>query len=146
MRTRWGRRRRPATSATLALLAAVVAGMLAGAALTGPAQAAVARREPTRAAARVTIVAAENFWGSIVKQLAGDHGSVTSIITNPATDPHSYEAKPSDTRPIAGARCVVVNGIGYGPWAQKGVDANPSSGRKVLVVGDSLGLKDGDNP
>lgn len=146
MRTRWGRRRRPARLATLALLAAVAAAMVAGGALSGPARASVARREPTRAVARVTIVAAENFWGSIVKQLAGDHGSVTSIITNPATDPHSYEAKPSDSRAVAGARYVVVNGVGYDPWAQKAVDANPSSGRKVLVVGEFLGLKDGDNP
>jgi zinc/manganese transport system substrate-binding protein len=96
--------------------------------------------------ARVHVVAAENFWGSIVKQLAGSHATVTSIITNPATDPHSYEAKPSDSRALASANYVVLNGIGYDSWAQKALDANPSSGRRVLVVGDLLGLHDGDNP
>ncbi len=103
----------------------------------------------TRAAASsptLTVVAAENFWGSIVKQLAGSKATVSSIITNPSTDPHSYEAKPSDERSIAGAKYVVVNGIGYDPWAQQALDANPSSGRKVLVVGQLLGLQDGDNP
>ena len=42
------------------------------------------------------VVAAENFWGSIASQLGGAHVKVTSIITNPATDPHDYEAKPTD--------------------------------------------------
>jgi zinc/manganese transport system substrate-binding protein len=89
----------------------------------------------------MTVVVAENFWGSLVKQLAGAKANVTSIITNPSTDPHSYEAKPSDDRSIAGAKYVIVNGLGYDPWAQ-----NPSSGRKVLVVGRLFGLHDGDNP
>jgi zinc/manganese transport system substrate-binding protein len=97
-------------------------------------------------AARINVVAAENFWGSIVKQLAGSHATVTSIITKPATDPHSYEATPSDSRAIAGANYVIVNGIGYDPWAQHALDASPNSGRRVLVVGDLLGLHDGDNP
>ncbi len=94
----------------------------------------------------ITVVAAENTWGSIVRQLAGSHATVTSIITNPSTDPHSYEARPSDSRALAGAKYVVVNGLGYDPWAQKLLDANPTSGRRVLVVGEFLGLKEGDNP
>ncbi len=60
---------------------------------------------------------------------------MSSIITNPDTDPHDYEAKPSDARAIASARYVIENGIGYDPWAQKLLDANPDSSRKVLNVG-----------
>ncbi|HEY3606550.1 MAG TPA: metal ABC transporter substrate-binding protein, partial [Pseudonocardiaceae bacterium] len=37
----------------------------------------------------ITVVAAENFWGSIAKQLGGSHVTVTSIIANPDTDPHA---------------------------------------------------------
>jgi zinc/manganese transport system substrate-binding protein len=128
------------------LLAAVLGGLLVTFGVTSPAGASIATRPAAKPAARIDVVVAENFWGSIVKQLAGSHADVTSIITNPATDPHSYEAKPSDSRAIAGARYVVVNGIGYDPWAQRALDANPSSGRKALVVGDLLGLKDGANP
>ncbi|HEY5165297.1 MAG TPA: zinc ABC transporter substrate-binding protein, partial [Acidimicrobiia bacterium] len=128
------------------VLAAVLGGLLVTLGVTSPAGASGATRPAAKAAARINVVVAENFWGSIVKQLAGSHGDVTSIVTNPATDPHSYEPKPSDSRAIAGARYVVVNGIGYDPWAQQALEANPSSGRKVLVVGDLLGLKDGDNP
>jgi zinc/manganese transport system substrate-binding protein len=92
------------------------------------------------------VVAAENFWGSIASQLGGDKVCVRSIIVNPDTDPHAYEAKPSDARLIASARYVIVNGAGYDPWAPKLVGANPVSGRTVLTVADLVGKKEGDNP
>jgi zinc/manganese transport system substrate-binding protein len=92
------------------------------------------------------VVAAENFWGSIATQLAGDKASVTSIIVNPDTDPHSYEPNAADARTIAGANMAIVNGIGYDNWAPKLLQASPSSTRVVLTVGDLLGLGQGDNP
>jgi zinc/manganese transport system substrate-binding protein len=71
---------------------------------------------------------------------------VTSIITNPAADPHDYEPSSEDARTMAVAEVAIVNGIGYDEWAQKLIAANPSSGRTVLTVGDLLGLAAGDNP
>jgi zinc/manganese transport system substrate-binding protein len=95
---------------------------------------------------RVEVVAAENFWGSIATQVGGDHVHVSSIITNPDTDPHAYEAKPDDAKTVAQAKLVIVNGAGYDPWLSKLLDANPVSGRTVLNVGDLVGKKAGDNP
>jgi zinc/manganese transport system substrate-binding protein len=92
------------------------------------------------------IVVAENFWGSIVKQEAGEHGGVLSIISNPNADPHSYEPSTGDARLLAQAQYVVYNGAGYDPWVQKLLAANPVRGRSVLSVGDFLGKKEGDNP
>src|SRR4051812_14707968 len=65
------------------------------------------------------VVAAENFWGSIAKQLGGNKVNVTSIISNPNTDPHDYEATPKDGRTVADARYLISNGIGYDPWVSK---------------------------
>ena len=95
---------------------------------------------------KIIVVAAENFWGSIAKQLGGSKVTETSIISNPNTDPHDYEPTASDARAISMAKLVVVNGIGYDPWASKLLAANPVGGRQTLNVGDLLGLKDGDNP
>ncbi|HVB63916.1 MAG TPA: zinc ABC transporter substrate-binding protein, partial [Nitrolancea sp.] len=92
------------------------------------------------------VVAAENFWGSIASQLGGDRVNVTSLITNPNTDPHDYEPKPAEARTIADARYVILNGAGYDPWMQSLIDANPTSGRTILNVGDLVGKKSGDNP
>ena len=103
-------------------------------------------KAPSAGSGPVKVVAAENFWGSIAKQVAGKRASVSSIITNPDTDPHSYEAKPSDGRAIASAKYVIVNGIGYDAWATKLLDANPDKSRKVLNVGELVGVTEGGNP
>jgi zinc/manganese transport system substrate-binding protein len=92
------------------------------------------------------VVVAENFWGSIVHQEAGSKATVTSIITNPNADPHSYEPTTADARLFAQAQYVVINGAGYDPWASKLLAANPVKGRRVLVIGDLIGKKEGDNP
>ena len=98
------------------------------------------------AAGQIHVVAAENFWGSIAAQVGGNRVQVTSIITNPATDPHDYEPNAQDARTIAGAQMVIVNGVGYDPWAPKLVAGNPVGGRVVLTVGNLVGVKPGGNP
>jgi zinc/manganese transport system substrate-binding protein len=95
---------------------------------------------------KLRVVAAENFWGSIAAQLGGSRVSVTSIIVDPATDPHSYDPTAKDARTLAGAQLAIVNGIGYDEWASHLIAANPVPGRDSLDVGDVLGLKEGDNP
>jgi zinc/manganese transport system substrate-binding protein len=95
---------------------------------------------------KLQVVAAEDFWGSIAAQLGGDQVEVTSIVTNPAADPHDYEPTSEDARVMAGAQMAIVNGIGYDEWAPKLLAADPDSGRVELTVGDVLGLEDGDNP
>jgi zinc/manganese transport system substrate-binding protein len=127
----------------------VAAGVaLAAALLTGCATTAPARSGGPAAGSgtKIDVVAAENFWGSIATQLGGDHVTVTSIISNPDTDPHDYEPTPADGRTMAGARFAIVNGIGYDPWAPELLAANPSSARTTLTVGDLVGIPDGGNP
>jgi zinc/manganese transport system substrate-binding protein len=122
--------RRTPLVAVVVVLAAAVAGCGDGAPTGG----------------RLQVVAAENFWGSIASQLAGSKAAVTSIIVNPDTDPHSYDATASDARTFAGAKLAIVNGIGYDGWASKLVAASPLAGRITLDVGSLLGLSAGDNP
>ena len=95
---------------------------------------------------KLRVVAAENVWGSIASQLGGGRVDVTSVIVSPATDPHDYEPNAADARTLAGAQLVIVNGIGYDPWASKLLAANPVNGREVLTVGDLVGVKPGGNP
>src|SRR2546427_11839881 len=92
------------------------------------------------------VIAGENFWGSIAAQLGGSHVSVTSIVTNPNTDPHDYESSAMDARAFASADYVVLNGAGYDDWGQKLLSANPSQSRKVFTVAELLNKKAADNP
>src|ERR1700747_578908 len=94
----------------------------------------------------LNVVAAENFWGSIASQLGGSKVRLESVITSPATDPHDYEPTAADARTLARAHMVIEDGIGYDPWAEKLIAANPVSGRIVLNVGDLVGIKLGGNP
>jgi zinc/manganese transport system substrate-binding protein len=94
----------------------------------------------------VRVVAAENFWGSIARQLGGRRATVTSIISSPAQDPHAYEPTAADARTMAEAQLAIVNGVGYDPWAPRLLAADPTDGRTVLAVGRLLGLHPGDNP
>ena len=95
---------------------------------------------------RPSVVAAENVWGSIAAQLGGDRVTVTSIIDNPNADPHDYEPTTGDARAMASANFVIENGVGYDPWAQRLIDANPVSGRDVLDVGTLVGVATDGNP
>jgi zinc/manganese transport system substrate-binding protein len=120
----------------------VVAALLGAGALAGCGG--VAAGAPGSGVVRV--VAAENFWGSLARQIGGTHATVQSIIVNPAQDPHAYEPTSSDARAMAMAQLAIVNGVGYDPWAPKLLSANPVDGRIVLTVGSLFGLKEGDNP
>ena len=73
-----------------------------------------------------TVVASTDVWGSIVQAVAGDHAKVTSIITNPSADPHSFEASPSDAAAISDATLVVYNGGGYDHWVDDVLAGHPA--------------------
>jgi len=131
------------TARRLLLLVSIVsvAGLLSGACSSG--SGAPAAGGPART---LHIVAAENFWGSIVSQLAGKDGTVTSIVTDPNADPHNYESSSNDARAVADANYVVINGAGYDAWAQELISGNPNAKRKVLTVANLVGKTEGDNP
>ena len=118
----------------VATVVALVVGMLAGCSAD------------SSSSGRLHVVAAENSWGSITSQLAGNRADVTSIITNPSTDPHDYEPTAQDARSVAASKLVIMNGAGYDAWAQKLVDANPDSHRSVLNIGELVGVPTGGNP
>ena len=101
---------------------------------------------PARAAQPVSIVAAENFYGDVARQIGGNAVKVTSILSNPDQDPHLFEASPSVARSLAGARIVVYNGLDYDPWMEKLLSASKAADRKEIVVSDLIGKKLGDNP
>jgi zinc/manganese transport system substrate-binding protein len=94
----------------------------------------------------IKIVAAENFYGDIAKQIGGPDVAVTSILSNPDQDPHLFEASPSVGRDVSAARIVIYNGVDYDPWMEKLLKAARSANRKTIVVADLVGKKAGDNP
>lgn len=98
------------------------------------------------AAAPLTIVAAENFYGDLARQVAGPRAKIVSILSNPDQDPHLFEANASTARALADARVVISNGVDYDPWMDKLLAASKSDARQSIVAADLVGRKPGDNP
>ncbi|MBI1201731.1 MAG: cation ABC transporter substrate-binding protein [Rhodopseudomonas sp.] len=94
----------------------------------------------------IAVVAAENFYGGIARQIGGDRITVTSIMSNPDQDPHLFETTPGIVRQIADARIVIVNGADYDPWMDKLLAAAPRPGRSVIRAAQLVGATPGSNP
>ncbi len=97
-------------------------------------------------AAALHIVAAENFYGGIARQMAGSDAKVLSILTNPNQDPHEFTTNASTAAAVADADIVIYSGIGYDGWMDKLLGTKGKPTRVVIDVADLVGAKDGDNP
>jgi len=94
----------------------------------------------------IKVVAAENFWGSLVSQMGGSHVNVLSIVSDPNADPHEYESSSADAQAIADACLVIVNGAGYDTWALGIIAASNTPHQAVLNVQQLLGQSVDVNP
>lgn len=95
---------------------------------------------------QIAVVAAENFYGDIARQIGGDRVSVVSIMNNPDQDPHLFETTPGIVRQIAGAQIVILNGANYDSWMDKLLAAGLRRDRIVVNAARLTGYKAGDNP
>lgn len=99
-----------------------------------------------QAPAKITVVAAQNFYGDIARQIGGDRVTVVEVLTNPDQDPHLYEPSPAVARQIADAKIVITNGAHFDEWADKLMKAAPRPGRTVITAAKLVKAKHGDNP
>ncbi len=118
--------------------------LMPGVALLGPA--AGCSSSSPGAHGRIPVVAAENFWGDVARQIGGSYVDVTSIIKDPSADPHLYESDARDAQAIADARLVIVNGVGYDDFMGKLLGS--TSGNRTVLTAAELAPKvaDGANP
>jgi zinc/manganese transport system substrate-binding protein len=96
--------------------------------------------------ARLNIVAAENFYGGVARQIAGNSADVISILSNPNQDPHEFTTDAATAKAVADADIVIYNGLGYDDWMERLLGARGKPGRTVIRVADLIGAKAGDNP
>jgi zinc/manganese transport system substrate-binding protein len=118
---------------------------VAALATTALAAACSSNSSPAPAAnSRATIVAvgAENQYANVIGQVGGKYVHVSPIESNPATDPHTFEASASVAQLISSAGLVVQNGLGYDAYMNKIEAAAPNASRKVIDVQHLLRLPD----
>jgi zinc/manganese transport system substrate-binding protein len=123
--------KRPLTILLLAILAAVAAAAVA--ACSGGATAA-------SSGGKIVAVGAENQYADVIAQVGGEYVKASAVMSNPNTDPHSFEASIAVAREVGDAQLVVQNGAGYDSFIGSIESATANSGRKVINVQQLLGL------
>jgi zinc/manganese transport system substrate-binding protein len=118
---------------TVAVTVAVVVLALTG--CTAPAA-------TTGSNGRIVAVGAEDQYTSVIVQIGGKYVSATSVMSNPNTDPHTFEASAQVASSISQAQLVVQNGLGYDDFMSKLEAASPNSARTVITAQRVLGLPD----
>jgi zinc/manganese transport system substrate-binding protein len=89
----------------------------------------------------LSVVASTNVYGDVVEQIAGDKAEVTSIISDPDADPHSYEANSRTQLQLSKADVVIENGGGYDDFVDTMLKAANNSKVTVLNAVDISGKK-----
>ena len=92
----------------------------------------------------IHIIAAENFYGSVAKEIGGSYVQVTSILNQPDQDPHLFNITPSIAKRLERADLVIYNGLGYDPWIQNLLNVGAST-RTLFCVAKLLHKEAGDN-
>jgi zinc/manganese transport system substrate-binding protein len=82
----------------------------------------------------VSVVTSTNVYGDIVSAIAGDDVEVTSVISDPSADPHSYEADTRTQLAVADADLVIANGGGYDDFMDTLLSASDSTAQVIDVV------------
>src|ERR1700733_1230320 len=101
---RGGGRRRPrmARVALLRVAAAVSA--------TSIAACSSASADGGSASGKIVAIGAENEYADVIGQIGGKYVQASAIMSNPNTDPHTFEASPAVAREVSAAQLVVQNG------------------------------------
>ena len=72
--------------------------------------------------ARFAVVATTSVFADLVRNVGGELVTVSSLVP-PNGDVHTFSPKPSDIRTLAGARLVVMNGLGLDDWLTRTIDS-----------------------
>jgi zinc/manganese transport system substrate-binding protein len=85
-------------------------------------------------AGQISVVTSTNVWGDVAKQIGAEQVAVTSLISDPAADPHSFEPSAQAQLALSKADLVVVNGGGYDDFARTMLDAAGGSAPVIDAV------------
>jgi zinc/manganese transport system substrate-binding protein len=92
---------------------------------------------PTIDDGRIHIVASTNVYGDIAAEIGGDRVAVTSIVDDPAQDPHSVEGNARVQLALSRADIVIMNSGGYDDWMETMLDGLDHRPKVISVTGVS---------
>ncbi|MCX5381482.1 metal ABC transporter solute-binding protein, Zn/Mn family [Streptomyces sp. NBC_00091] len=87
----------------------------------------------------IPVVASTNVYGDIVERIGSNRVDVVSVISDPAQDPHSYEASTRTQLELSKAKVVVENGGGYDDFIDRMLRSSGNTSADVINVVDVSG-------
>ncbi|ANS63267.1 ChaT2 protein [Streptomyces lincolnensis] len=122
------------SSRRLALITGASLALLAGCSSSSDSSSDTSGSHQAVASSKVAVVASTNVYGDITEQIGGDKVSVTSIISDPDQDPHSYEANTQNQLALSKAKVVIENGGGYDDFVDRMLKSSNSAAEVVNAV------------
>jgi zinc/manganese transport system substrate-binding protein len=92
---------------------------------------------PAAAQEKIKVVASFSVLADLVRNVGGDRVEV-GVLVGRNSNSHAFEPSPADSRRVADAKLVVVNGLGFEGWLDRLARA---AGGKVPVVVASAGVQ-----
>lgn len=109
--------------------------VVAVAALALPAQAQDKAQEKIQE--KIKVLASFSILGDLVREVGGERVEVSTLV-GPNTDMHGFQPTPANAKTVAGAKLVVINGLGLEGWADRLVKAANYKGARLVA---SKGVK-----
>lgn len=75
----------------------------------------------------IDVVASTSVWGSVASAVGGQTVDVSSVISSPDQDPHSFEASARTLLQVKEAELVIVNGGGYDDFMASMISSSGTS-------------------
>lgn len=84
------------------------------------------------AATKLPVVVSFSILGDMVQQVGGEFVSVSTLV-GPDGDSHVYQPSPQDVTRVAGAKVLVMNGLGFEGWMARLAKASRFGGVTITA-------------
>jgi zinc/manganese transport system substrate-binding protein len=95
--------------------------------------AALALLVPAQAQEKVKVLASFSILGDLVREVGGERVEVSTLV-GPNTDMHGFQPTPAHAKAVAGAKLVVINGLGLEGWADRLVKSANYKGARLVAT------------
>jgi len=93
---------------------------------------------------KVPVVASFSVLGDLVKQVGGEHVSVTTLVKANG-DAHVYNPAPKDAKAVKHAKLLVTNGLAFEGWMPRLLESTKFTGVSVVASSGITPLKNEDD-
>jgi zinc/manganese transport system substrate-binding protein len=95
------------------------------------------------AAPGLRVVASHGILADFARAVAGPEAEVSSLVPV-GVDPHGFEPRPGDVAALVRAQVILVNGLGFDPWAERLAAAAEAKARVQVATAGIVPLVAGE--